>query len=160
MNQFYRGLVRQVSIRTALQHTGIAALEAEREHVESHIRTGLVNHANDTKRHRDTMQAQAVGQRLLLGDMAQGRRQFRHVAHVTGYIVKTLVSQLQAVVQWILGVHLGQILLVGGKDALFEVYDSIGYSLQYLVAQVFWYQGQRTAGSFGLLKCFNQFHKV
>ena len=106
------------------------------------------------------MQAQTIGQRFLLSNMPQWRWQFCYMAHVRCDIIKTFVSQLQTVVQWIRGVHLRQILLVGYEDAFFVVYNSIGHSQQNLVAQGFRNKCKRTTGCLGLLKCFNQFHKV
>ena len=61
MNEFYRGLIGEVSIRATFQYTGITALEAQRENIEGDVRTSLIDHADHTKRYADTMQTQTVG---------------------------------------------------------------------------------------------------
>ena len=70
MDERHGGLVAGVGIAATLEHAGIAALEAEREDVESYIGTCLIDHADNAEGHADTTQPQAVGQCLLLGDMA------------------------------------------------------------------------------------------
>ncbi len=75
MDEFDAGLIGEVGIASTFQHAGIAALEAEREYVVGHVRTGLVDHADDAEGYADTMQAQTVGQRFLLGDVTKWRRQ-------------------------------------------------------------------------------------
>ena len=69
----HAGLVAVNGIASTLQHTGVAALEAEREHVVGHVGTGLVNHADDAEGHAHAAQLQSVGQRLLLRDVSEGR---------------------------------------------------------------------------------------
>ena len=63
--------IAAIGILTAFQHTSIATLEAEGKHIERHIRTGLIDHANDTKGDTDTTKTETVGQRLLFGNMSK-----------------------------------------------------------------------------------------
>ena len=69
MNQCHLLAVRAVGILTTFQHTGVTALEAEREDVERHVRACLVNHADDTERNAYPAQSQTVRQRLLFRDV-------------------------------------------------------------------------------------------
>ena len=65
--------VAAIGILTALKHTGVTALKAEREYIECDIGTSLVDHADNAEGHAYTAQTQTIRQRLLFGDMAQGR---------------------------------------------------------------------------------------
>ena len=60
------------------------------------------------------------------------------MAHVRGNAFKTLVSQLQAVVQRILLVHTAQVSSIGGKKKFLFFHNSIShleqYPIPYLVA--------------------------
>ena len=47
----------------SFEDAGIAALETEREHIESDVGSGLVDHADDTKWYTDLAQQQSVGKR-------------------------------------------------------------------------------------------------
>ena len=133
MNQGHFLTVRTVGILTAFEYTGITALEAEREDVEGHVGSGLVDHADDTERHTDATEAQAVRQCLLFGDMPEGRRQGGHTTHIGGDSLQTAICQLQTVVEGIRLLHLGEVLSIGCEDSLLIVDDGIGYGIQYLV---------------------------
>ena len=50
--------------------TNMMALEAEGEDIKGHVRTGLVDHADDTERYADPTETETVGQRLLLGNVS------------------------------------------------------------------------------------------
>ena len=61
MDQCHLLTVGAIGILAALQDAGITALETEREHIERHIRTCLVDHADDPKGYTDTTETQTVG---------------------------------------------------------------------------------------------------
>ena len=134
MDERYFGAVRLVGILTALQHTGIAALEAEGEDIERHVGTGLVDHADDTERHADAAEAQTVGQRLLLGDMTERGGEDRHVTHVGGDALQTTLRQLKTVVERVLLRHPGKVLGVGLEDSFLILDDGIGNGIQDVAA--------------------------
>ena len=150
--------VALVGILAALEHTGVAALEAKGEHVEGDVWACLVDHADDAEGYGDATEAQTVGQRLLLGDMTEGGGQGGHVAHVGGYVVEALRGELQTVVKGIRSLHAGQILGVGSKYALLIACDGIGHGQEYLIALLVGEQGQAAAGTLCLLEGFCQLH--
>ena len=88
--------------------------------------------------------------------MTQRRGQCSHVAHIASNIFQTLLRQLQAVVEWIGLVHLGQVLAVGFQDAFFLTDDGIGNGLQNLIPLFVAQHGQALAGLLYSLK--NLFH--
>ena len=102
--------IATIGILTALQHTGVTALETEREDIKRNIRTCLVNHANDTKRHTDTTETQTIRQRFLFGDMSEGSRKGGDIPHIGGNAFQTTLRQLKTVIKGIVFRHLGQVL--------------------------------------------------
>ncbi len=54
---------RMETVRSAAQHHGVAALEAERARVRRHVRPALVDDADDAERRRDPLDHEAVGAR-------------------------------------------------------------------------------------------------
>ena len=73
MNEAYRGTARAVGILSTFQYSGIAALQAEREHVEGDVGACLVDDADNAKGYAYALQPQAVVQRLVLCLHAKGR---------------------------------------------------------------------------------------
>ena len=158
MDEFDGGAVAAVGILSTLQHTGVTALKAEGEDVERHVGTGLVDHTDDTERHTDATKAQPVRQRLLLGDVSEGRRQRGYVAHVGSDVLQSAVGQLQAVVQRVLAIHLRQVLGIGSKERLLITYNSVGHSIQNLAAALIAQQGQHPTGPLHSFKGLFQLH--
>ena len=67
--------IATVGILATLEHTGITALEAQREDIESDVRTSFVYHTYHTKGHADTLQTHAIGQSTLTEHTVKRRRQ-------------------------------------------------------------------------------------
>ena len=106
MDQSHFLAVTAVGIFSAFQHTGITALETEREDVERHVRTRLVDHADDTEGYADTTKTKAVRQCLLFGDMAQWGRQGGDVTHIAGDTLQTTLRELQTIVEGALALRM------------------------------------------------------
>ena len=62
LDQSHGGAVGRISITAALQQACIAALEAQREHVESDIRPRLVDDSYHSERNAYLLESQPVGQ--------------------------------------------------------------------------------------------------
>jgi hypothetical protein len=52
---------RMETVRSAAQHHGVAALEAERARIRRHVRPALVNDPDDAERRRNPLDQEAVG---------------------------------------------------------------------------------------------------
>ncbi len=99
MNQGNGRTVGVICVAPPFQYAGVAALETEREDIESDIRTSLVYNSNHPERHPDPAQVDAVGQSAMLHILPHRAWQRRHMAQVIGYPGQTLRGELQAVVQ-------------------------------------------------------------
>ena len=133
MNDVDDGSIAAVGILAALEHTGVAALETKREHIEANIRACLVDYANHTERHTHLAQTQAVRQRALRERMAEGRWQRCHMTHVGSNAFKALRGEHQSVIQRVRLVHALQIVGVGIEQGVCVVGNGIGHSQQHLV---------------------------
>ena len=60
MNQCHGSGVAVVGILASLEHTGIATLEAEREHIKGNIGARLIHNTYHAKRHTHALQFQAI----------------------------------------------------------------------------------------------------
>ena len=158
MNEGDDGTIRVIGISSALQHAGIAALEAKGKHVERHIRTGFVNNADNTERYGNTSQHQTVFECPVLQDLTQRILQSGHVAHVGGYSFQTGIGQLQTVVEWIRLLHACQVLGIFPEQHVLLCDNSICHLQQDGVFPLIADQRQFFAGSLYALKCFFQLH--
>ena len=107
------GAVAVVGVLATFQHTGITALETQREHVERDIGPGLVDHADDSEGYRHSSQAQSVGQGGLLQRLSQRTGQRSHLPHIIGNAFQTGWRELQTVVQRIRRLHESQVFGIG-----------------------------------------------
>ena len=160
MNQCHLLAVGAIGILATFQYAGIAAFETERENIEGHIRPSLVDHPNNTEGHTNATKTKTVGQRLLLRDMSEGRRQGGDVPHIGSDTLQAALRQLETVIERIVSRHLGQILGIRLQDSHLIIYYSVGNSIQYFVALLVAQQGQTFASPFYFFKCFFQLHGV
>ena len=125
-----------VGFLASFQNGSIATLEAEREDIEGDIRPRLEDHTDDTKRHTDAFQMQPVVQCLVFQHTPERRRKGRHMPHVVGNIFQTLRRQEQAVIERIVLASLLQVVSIGLQDLTLMLIDSIGNSVEDLIALV------------------------
>lgn len=133
MNDVDYGSIAAVGILAALEHTGVAALETKREHIEANVRACLIDYADHTERHTHLAQTQAVRQRALRERMAEGRWQRCHMTHVGSNAFKALRGEHQSVIQRVRLVHALQIVGVGIEQGVCVIGNGIGHSQQHLV---------------------------
>ena len=129
------GAVRRIRILPAFQHAGIPAFETQRENVQRHVRTGLINDADDPERHGDLPQMQPVREDPVQQDTPQRRRQRSDVPHICGNGLDTGIRQHQPVIKRRGRVHPGQILRIRAEQFLFGGYQFVGHGAQDLVPQ-------------------------
>ena len=140
--QGHDGFVRLLGVASAFQDAGVAALEAQREHVETHVGAGFEHDAYHTERHAYAAQAQSVGQGALQQGAAQGRGQERHLPHVGGDAPYPLGGEQEAVVEGTRRVHPVQVGLVGAQQGVALGLYPVGQGGQQAVAGVVAQQGQ------------------
>ena len=144
--QCHGGTVGAVGILASLQHTGIAALEAERKDIVRHVGACLVHHAYHAEGYRHALQVQTVVEGGILQYAPQGRRQLCHMAHVGSNVGQPLRCKLQTVVEGVGTLHLRQVGGIGLKQRGGVCHYGIGHSPQHPVALVVGEQGKLCAG--------------
>ncbi len=126
MNQRDSRTVGCLGIAPTFEHTSIAALEAEREHIKSHIGPGFVYNTYHSKRHSHPTYEQTVGKCAPLYLLADGRRQGGHVAHIGGYGAESVGRKPQAVIERRVGTHARKVGGIGFKQGADIVFDKPG----------------------------------
>ena len=88
---------RPPALRTATQDHRIAGLQAQRAGVRRHVRTALVDDADDAERHAHALDHQAVGPGPLRSDAAERIRQCGDVLQALCHRLDALVVEFQAI---------------------------------------------------------------
>ena len=135
--------VRSVGLLAALEDGGIATLETEGEDIKGDVRTSLEDHADDAEWHADTLQMEAVVERLLLQHMAEGRGKGSDMAHVMGDILQTLRREEQTVVEGIVLTGFLQVFLISLQNIALMTDDGVSDSPEDLIALLVGDQRQR-----------------
>ena len=146
VDELHGGPVGAVGVLSPLEHAGVAALQAEGEHVEGDVGPGLVYHAYHAEGHAHLAQAQAVGEGLLRQRAPQGGGEAADGAHVRGDARQPLGRELQPVVEGVRLVHQGEVLCVGLQQPWCPLLDGVGHGLEYLSGAAVGQQGQLFAG--------------
>ena len=110
--QLHDGAVGVVGVASALQHTGVAAFQAEGEDVETHVGPCLIDNPYHAEGHADAAYVQPVRPGAFLERPSQRTGQGGHVVHALGYVAQAVGGQLQAVVFGVGRVHERQVLAV------------------------------------------------
>ena len=98
----------------AAQDGRVAAAQAQRRHINRHVRPRLVHHAQHADRHPLAMHLQAVGQRALIKYFADGIGQVCDRSHICSHCGEALFIQQQAFGQRLADVCRARCRLVGG----------------------------------------------
>ena len=89
--------VGEVGVAPAIEHAGTAGLEAEREDIEGHVGTRLVDNSYHAERYRHLANGHAVGALPLPEHLAHGVGQLGDLAEAEGHVGDALLIQHEAV---------------------------------------------------------------
>ena len=109
-----------ICIRASLQYTYISAAETQRKNICGHIRTGLINYSDNSKRNGNLPDGHSVRAHLLADDPAKRRRKSRYILHVGSDAVNTLRGKFQAVIFRIVRAHACKILCVSIQNGVYS----------------------------------------
>ena len=123
--------VGEVGVAPAFEHAGTAGLEAEREDIEGHVGTRLVDNSYHAERYRHLANGHAVGALPLGEHPSQRRGQTGHAAHVRGDVGQSLPGQLQTVILGVVLVHEGKVAGILRQDVFGPGIGCIGDIEQY-----------------------------
>ena len=149
-DELHDGLVGVPRVAAALEHAGVARLQAQGCHVEAHVGACLVDDAHHAEGHAHLAQGHAVGAHRLGQHPPQGRGQRGHVAHVGGDALDAFAGEQQAVAQRVGGIHGGQVEGVGFQQAAGLRHGLVGHGQQRGVDFVLAQQVERARGVQGV----------
>ena len=119
-------LVRTTGVASSFQNRGVTRFQAEREYVETDVRTGLVDHADYAEGDRNFLDTHAVRTYRFAEYPTQWRGQRNDVSDVGSDTGNTFPIQQQPVVHRIGRIHTRQILLVGSQNLIGILFGRIG----------------------------------
>ena len=119
------GFVGAAGVAAALQHAGVARLEAQRENIGRDVGARLADHAHHAERHADLAEGHAVGTGPLGDRLALRRGQSGDRLHVGGDRGDAFRRQPQAVAHGRIGIHRLQVEGIGRKH-FFGVFPQQG----------------------------------
>ena len=115
-----------VRVPASLEQAGVAALEAQREDIESDVGPGLINDTDYAERHGNLPEFQTVGEGTVGQRPVQRTGQGGHLPHVGGDTFQALLRKHQAVVKGIVLGHGCQVNGIGLQQRTRLLHEPVG----------------------------------
>ena len=115
-----------VRVPASLEQAGVAALEAQRKDIESHVGAGLINDADDPERNGDLPESQTVGESTVRQRPVQRRGQGGHLPHIGSDAFQTLLREHQAIVKRVFPGHGRQVDGIGLQQRARLLHEPVG----------------------------------
>ena len=130
LNELHDSPVGSIRITPSFQDSGVPTFQAQRKHIETHIRTGFINHPNYAERHTHFFQSQPARHRITLQDTPQRGRKHSHLTHVGRNPRQPFLCQLQTVILRIGNFHPQQVLPIGLQQTFCFLLYPVGHRTQ------------------------------